>query len=310
MSASAILIPPAESGFYWPTLDLARALDTEPRPLDFVLPGLLAGTVGSLVAPGATGKSFAALQLLAQVATGKDLLGLGRHPTGPAVLLSGEDPADVLHARLRALSPHLNENEREDLRAGARVLPCLGKAGDLLDDGKTSAEIERVARGARLVILDTLSRWHTGEENERRDAARVMREMERIAKDTGAAIIFLHHTSKAAAMEGNGDRQQASRGSSVFVDEARWVAFLQTMTPEEARARGCAEEERRRYVRFGVSKANYCAPQVDIWLRREAGGVLVPLPPYEQTRKLETATATGKGGKPARTTEVDDYADF
>lgn len=271
-----------DSGFAWPVLDIARALETEPRPLDFVLPGLVAGTVGSLVAPGATGKSWAAVEITVQIATGKDMLGLGKHTTGHVVMLAAEDPADVLHARLRAISSHLDECEREDLKANTLILPCLGRSGDLLDDGKTADQIERVAQGARLVILDTLSRWHTGEENERRDAAKVMRALERIAERTGAAIVFLHHTSKAAALEGNGDKQQSSRGSSVFVDEARWVAFLQTMTSVEAGTLGRSDDERRNFVRYGVSKANYCPPQIDIWLRREAGGVLVP---FEMCKK-------------------------
>lgn len=269
------IISAEESGFGWPVLDIGHALETEPRPLDFVFPGLIAGTVGSIIAPGATGKSYAGLEMLVQIATGKDMLGLGKHPTGHVVMLAAEDPADVLHARLLAIAAHLDGYERENLAASALILPCLGRAGDLLDDGKTADKIERVAQGARLVILDTLSRWHTGEENERRDAAKVMRALERIAERTGAAIVFLHHTSKAAALEGNGDKQQSSRGSSVFVDEARWVAFMQTMTPEEARILGRTEDERRQFVRYGVSKANYCPPQLDIWLRREAGGVLV-----------------------------------
>lgn len=291
-----------DSGFAWPVLDITRALETEPRQLDFVLPGLVAGTVGSIVAPGATGKSYVGLEMAVQVATGKDMLGLGKYPTGHAVMLAAEDPADVLHARLRAVSAHLNGYEREDLKANALILPCLGRSGDLLDDGKTAASIERVAHGARLVILDTLSRWHTGEENERRDAAKVMRELERIAERTGAAILFLHHTSKAAALEGNGDKQQSSRGSSVFVDEARWVAFMQTMTPGEARILGRAEDERRQFVRYGVSKANYCPPQTDIWLRREAGGVLVPV----ELANVEPPPAAARKEKK----EIDDYADF
>ncbi len=282
-----------DSGFAWPVLDIARALDTEPEPLDFVLPGLLAGTVGSLIAPGATGKSFAALELLTQIATGKDMLGIGQYPTGTAVIFAAEDPVNALHTRLKAVAGHLGDCERENLKSNSLILPCLGKAGDFLDNGKTTADIEKVARGARLVVIDTLSRWHTGEENERRDAARVMREMEKVAADTGAAVVFLHHTNKAAAMNGDGDKQQSSRGSSVFVDEARWVAFLQTMTTQEAQTFGYNEDERKHYVRYGVTKANYCPPQLDIWLRREEGGVLVR---HEYEMRKTAAGTSKKGG--------------
>lgn len=292
-----------DSGFAWPALDLSRALDTEPEPLDFVLPGLLTGTVGSLIAPGATGKSISALQLIMQVCTGKDFFGIGQYPTGNAVMLAAEDPANALHTRIKAIAGHLDECERESFKANCLILPCLGQAGDLLDSG-TVADVERVAQGARILVIDTLSRWHTGEENERRDAARVMRALERIAKNTGAAIIFLHHTSKAAALNGGGDLQQASRGSSVFVDEARWVAFLQTMTGEEAKAFGYNDDERKHYVRYGVTKANYCPPQFDVWLRREEGGVLVR---HEYEMRKAAAGTSKKGGGKAVDEEVNKY---
>ena len=43
-------------------IDLMWAFENEPPPLDFIWPGFLAGTVGALVAPGATGKSYWALE--------------------------------------------------------------------------------------------------------------------------------------------------------------------------------------------------------------------------------------------------------
>lgn len=43
-------------------IDVLAAFEHEPPVLDFLWPGFLAGTVGALVAPGATGKSFWALE--------------------------------------------------------------------------------------------------------------------------------------------------------------------------------------------------------------------------------------------------------
>lgn len=56
-------------------LPVAEFVDNPAPKLDFVLPGLLSKTVGVLVATGATGKSFFALQLLMSVASGADCLG-------------------------------------------------------------------------------------------------------------------------------------------------------------------------------------------------------------------------------------------
>jgi len=51
-------------------IDLRAAFKNEPPELDFIWPSFLAGTVGALVAPGATGKSFLALEAAMSVACG------------------------------------------------------------------------------------------------------------------------------------------------------------------------------------------------------------------------------------------------
>ncbi|GHM57477.1 hypothetical protein ECZU51_61470 [Escherichia coli] len=104
----------------------------------------------------------------------------------------------------------------------------------------------------------------------------VIGRMEAIAADTGCSIVFLHHASKGAAMMGAGDQQQASRGSSVLVDNIRWQSYLSSMTSAEAEEWGVDDDQRRFFVRFGVSKANYGAPFADRWFRRHDGGVLKP----------------------------------
>ncbi|MGS4934027.1 AAA family ATPase [Aeromonas sp. 25-281] len=67
-------------------LDLLAAFEQEPPALDFIWSGFLAGTVGALIAPGATGKSFWALQAAMAVACKEsdgDLLQLRPTRSGP-----------------------------------------------------------------------------------------------------------------------------------------------------------------------------------------------------------------------------------
>lgn len=130
--------------------------------------------------------------------------------------------------------------------------------------------------GRRLMVLDTLRRFHIEEENASGPMAQVIGRMEAIAADTGCSIVFLHHASKGAAMMGAGDQQQTSRGSSVLVDNIRWQSYLSSMTSAEAEEWGVDDDQRRFFVRFGVSKANYGAPFADRWFRRHDGGVLKP----------------------------------
>lgn len=94
-------------------IDIASAFAKEPAPLDFVLPGMLAGTVGALVSPGGAGKSMMALQLATLIASGADLIGFGtKYSTGNVVILAAEDPPIALQHRLHALGTKLNPDQR------------------------------------------------------------------------------------------------------------------------------------------------------------------------------------------------------
>jgi hypothetical protein len=70
--------------------------------------------------------------------------------------------------------------------------------------------------------------------------------------------------------------QQSARGSSVFVDNARWASFVASMTKQEAVKLKIEDEDRLKYVKWNVCKQNYSAPIKDLWLERKKGGVLIP----------------------------------
>jgi len=257
-------------------LDITAAFATEPKPLDFVLPGMLAGTVGALVSPGGAGKSMMALQLATLVAGGADLAGFDAGlPHGRVVILAAEDPAEALRHRLYALGGHLNTAQRELVADSVDILPLLGYGFDVMTPEWFDWMLEK-ARGTRLLIVDTLRRIHTLDENDSGHMAGLLAQLERIVHLTGCTILFLHHSSKAAAMQGQGDVQQASRGSSVLVDNIRWQSYMATMTRAEAEKYGVHEDRRGFFVRWGVSKQNYGKPIAECWLQRHEGGVLLP----------------------------------
>lgn len=259
-------------------IDILQAFDEEPPPLDFVLPGLLAGTVGAIVSPGGAGKSMLALELSVLVTTGADLSGFGGgvdRPLGSVVFLAAEDPADAIRHRLHALGKHIDKDTREAFAKGFEIEPLAGMQANI-DRPDWLAFIESMAVGRRLMFLDTLRRFHELDENDSGQMAYLVGVLEGIAKRTGCAVVFLHHASKAAAMGGMGDQQQASRGSSVLVDNIRWQAFLAGCSKDEAKKMGIDEAVRGYFVRDGVSKQNYGPPIQEGWMRRIEGGVLVP----------------------------------
>lgn len=271
---------PDLSDFRW--LDLRRAIEQVPEPLDFVLPGLKAGTVGALVSPGATGKTMLALQAAVTVSGGPDMLGFASmdvtwwrtRATGRVAFLTAEDPADVLYWRLHAIGKRLNPAEREIVYENLSVAPLVGYGVDLMTL-EWRRWIDNVARDTRLIIIDTLRRFHRLDENDGGHMATLLAYMEQLCRERSTTILFLHHASKAGALNG-GDVQQASRGSSVLTDNARFQANLVGMTPEQAKKFGVDESYRRNFVRLVFTKVNYRSPVADCWFRRCDGGVLEP----------------------------------
>ena len=289
-------------------IDILHAFENEPPPLDFVLPGLLAGTVGGIVSPGGAGKSMLALELSILVATGHDLSGFGggvdRH-TGRVCFLAAEDPSDALQHRLHSLGQHMSAVLREQFAESFEIEPLAGKQADL-DRPDWLAFVESMATGRRLMFLDTLRRFHELDENDSGQMAHLVGVLEGVAARTGCAMVFLHHASKSAAMNGQGDMQQASRGSSVLVDNIRWQMYLAGCTKDEAKKLDIDEEMRGYFVRTGVSKQNYGPPVADVWMRRSDGGVLIPA---EFATSGVTAAKPGKG-KAAIKRKVNEYDDF
>ena len=278
-------------------VDVLAAFENEPPVLDFVWPGFLAGTVGALVAPGATGKSFWALEAAMSIAcnvAGGDLLGLAPKHTGSVLYLAGEDPEPALIRRVHAIGKHLAADARAAIAEGLTLEPIMGLGFDVMN----ARQFERLAergQGQRLIVLDTLSRIHQLDENSNGDMSKLIARLERLAASTGAAVLFLHHVSKGSARDGQADQQQAARGASALIDNARWCGYVARMTDEEAkrlsdRSRGwepVGSEQRGQFVLFGVSKQNYDATPLDRWYMRHAGGVLVPVALHETNRNEE-----------------------
>ena len=264
-----------------PSIDIMSAFTNEPPEIDFIWPGFVAGTVGALVAPGATGKSFWALEAAMAVAStvsGGDILRLHPQRGGSGhkvVYLAAEDPAPVLIRRIHSIGQHLARPARESIAANLTISPVMGRRLDLMQRNYCD-DLIKICAGARLLVLDTISRMHNLDENSNGDMARLVSTLEHIAVSTGAAILFLHHVNKGSAREGYSDQQQAARGASSLVDNARWCGYVAKMTADEAKSYGIGDRKSY-YARYGVSKQNYTATPTDQWYERKEGGVLVPV---------------------------------
>lgn len=285
--------PSADEGARWRDyLDLGALLAAEPPELDFSLPGLLAGTLGLLVSAGGTGKSMLAFEWAISKALGRDhWRTLGENPrAGRVLVVSAEDPAPIISRRLHALiggAPETWAAVQENLRIKAATGTGFSfgslskKTGRFLSSPELdtlAAEIEEWRPS--LIVFDTLNRCLAGlDENDNATVGLIMSHLESMVQPVGAAALLLHHTSKAASLNGLGDKQEAARGAGALTANARFAQNLVGMDEREAKARGFTADERQRWVRLPSPKANYVPPMSERWLLRREGGVLVGADP-------------------------------
>jgi hypothetical protein len=248
-------------------MDLMKCFTTVPPALDYIWPGFLLNTIGALCAAGSTGKSFWSLEAAVCVASARanaELLDLDISTHGRVVLLNAEDNELLLKHRLRDIACSLSEE-------------AMAEGVDINDDSWVEAIID-IARGARLIVLDTHSRWAGGvPENDNSAQTQVLKKYEYIARQTGASILFLHHVAKTMMLDGRQDEQGAARGASAITDNARYQAWMQGMPEPVAKELGISSEERGDYVGFGAAKVNAGKKPEPRWYRRGDGGVLLPL---------------------------------
>jgi hypothetical protein len=173
--------------------ELARSRPTM-RPV--IVNGLLrSGEVMNLVAPPKIGKSWLALWLAMAVASGREWLPGFEAVTHRVLLADNELHIETLADRVRALASAKGVDL--DRIAGMLQMACLrGEPCDL----DPLAAIEAVTRSVRpgLLAIDALYRaLPVGtEENDNSAVTRVYGRLVRLAAETGAAVVVVHHTSK------------------------------------------------------------------------------------------------------------------
>jgi hypothetical protein len=158
------------------------------------------GGLGVLFAPPETLKTFFALGLAFSVATGADFHGFGVTRRGPVVYVAAEGSSGI-PVRVTALK-HSNEF------FGLAGIYFLTEPVQLLDGPSVATfcrSLEVMAEKPALVIFDTLHRCLAGgDENSSQDVGRAIQAFDRIRRDTGAAVLAIHHTSM------NGERERGS----------------------------------------------------------------------------------------------------
>ncbi len=261
-----------------PVVDISRKLASIPK--DFVLPGLPAGKLAVMSAPGGTGKSFLLLELALSVAAGEPVVaGIAPSAAGPVRYVSFEEDEIDIHNRLVALFQTFST-----ISPPVETFFCSALEGEnlpLLKNDEKNEEaveyLENICEGMRLVVLDPLSRLHESDENSNSEMKKLMQVLIFIARKTRCAIVVAHHTSKSAVLNGQGGLQQSARGASCLVDDPRLVLTLSrksTPLDKKSQYEDENEDDDQRLV-LTWAKMNGCRPIKPMELVRTPSGVIV-----------------------------------
>ena len=122
-----------------------------------------------------------------------------------------------------------------------------------------------VDRKIDIVSLDPFVKTHSVEENNNSMIDDVVQILSDLAVAHDIAVDVPHHSSKGPADPGNANR---GRGASSMKDAGRLVYTLAPISPEEAKAFGLSEVERRGLVRMDSGKVNIAPPMKEAkWFR-------------------------------------------
>lgn len=255
------------------------------------------GFLSGLVAAGAAGKTSLRIVQYLSLATGRPLSGEHIFRRCRVLLVSLEDDHDELRRRIKAAMIH-HDIAAQDIAgwlylATPRDLVLAETRNGEHHIGPMEAALRDTinALGIELVGIDPLVKAHRVEENSNNAMDFVAGRLCQIAMELGCACDTTHHTSKGTQIAGDPDK---ARGGSAFVNAARLIYSLTTMTPEEAQSFGIPERERRSLVRIDSAKVNLAPPSSEArWFRLvgiKLGNATDIYPHGDEVQTVETWT--------------------
>jgi hypothetical protein len=193
--------PPMEFGNHIPRFKIYTAVDAleDQPPIDWVVEGLISsGSVSLMFGEGGTKKTYTCLDMGVCVALNKAWL--ERTVKQSKVLFVDEESGPRRFARryTEVLNGH-DGNENTDLSYVSLSQLNLRNPDDVV---ALKALVRQT--GAQMVFIDALADIMPGaDENSVKDVQPIFLAIREIAEETGAAVIFIHHSNKIGNYRGS-----------------------------------------------------------------------------------------------------------
>lgn len=259
--------------------------------------------VSVLASAGGIGKTSLVSVEAISIITGRKLLGTAVRQQTKVWIINLEDPVAEMHMRNIAVMKHYGIKP-EEVRGKLFVdgedtfeltLAAETRDGLIKNDAMLDAMIARIKRlEIGVVIFDPFVSTHLVNENSNGSIQAVVSMMRRLARETSASVMIVHHVRK-----GNGDDASIDsvRGAGSLIGAARAARVINRVSEEDALKLGVDEADARSIFRVDDGKANLAPPAHAAVFRRMIGveiengewiGVCVP---YELPNAFEGMSA-------------------
>ncbi len=193
---------------------------------DIIAGGILPREGGIILAGrSGVGKSIMSTEMALDLAFGNPIFGsFGVSSPQTVLVIQTENNEALVHQRLTAMTK---------VRGIPRGMIHFRRANERMDltDGKTRQEVINLVRKARatVMILDPLSQFHQGNENDNTFMRYVLDQVTVISRETHCAAIVVHHFGKPKEGADKDDTRHQIRGASGILD---WADTVISLTPK------------------------------------------------------------------------------
>ncbi|MGI2027021.1 AAA family ATPase [Endozoicomonas acroporae] len=243
---------------------ILETYDNKPKPLPMKLPGLTENVIAGVIGQGGLGKSGLIHQIIMEASGFKNRLDFkGNQGILKTAYLPAEDPYQAIKHRLYH-QLHSSGMTRDEIAVFAEyhhIDSLFDETPNIMDDHWIEY-LHTYASIYDIIVIDTLRIFHRQNENDGSEMTQVVEAMKQIIKETKSSLVFVHHATKEASKNKDvADDQFACRGSSVIVDNSKWIMNLSPVSrvryESEFNQLMKYENENNDYVSFKVTKKNF-----------------------------------------------------